>query len=258
VLALCPLVAAMAPSSVEQVVARGRSIVEVEVALGISIEAAAHRWLSESPLQHVATTFYAAAHVPALVAALLLAWHLRPQLYERARTAFVAAHLLTVAGYVLLPTAPPRLVPALGLDDPLATLPAAATGIAHRLQYEYAAFPSGHVVFALVAGTTLAALARSAAGRAAAGCYPAVVAAVVVATGHHYVLDVVGAVVVWAAAVVVARAWVARRDPALAGPEAPSAVPRLVAVRTGSASLRPPLVPAHVLPPSRRDAARAS
>jgi hypothetical protein len=39
----------------------------------------------------------------------------------------------------------------------------------------------------------------------AAASYPAVVAAVVVATGHHYVLDVVAAAVVWAVAVAVAH-----------------------------------------------------
>jgi membrane-associated phospholipid phosphatase len=185
---------------VEEAVARGEAIARFERAIGAFVVPEAHRWLVASPLRPIADAVYLGAHVPALVGALVVAWHLRPALYERTRNVFLGAHALTVAAYVVVPTAPPRLVPSLVLHDPLAALPGEAAGVAHHLQHAYAAFPSGHVVFALVAGTTFSRLAPNRPLSLVALCYPALVAAIVVATGHHYGLDVLGGFAVWCTA----------------------------------------------------------
>jgi hypothetical protein len=59
--------------------------------------------------------------------------------------------------------------------------------------------PSGHVAFALVAGATFARLGDQAWLRAFGWAYPGFVVAITMLTGHHLLLDAVGAVAVVAA-----------------------------------------------------------
>jgi hypothetical protein len=129
----------------------------------------------------------------------------RPRLFAWTRVAFVVAMLLTIAGYTLLPTAPPRFLS--GAPDGAAELYGSAArpsgdGAVNAL----AAFPSGHVVFALLAALPVVRCAPRAAVRALAAGYPVFVAALVIATGHHFWLDVAGAVAVVAVAAAVAQA----------------------------------------------------
>ena len=107
------------------------------------------------------------------------AWLERPTAFAAARDTFVLAQVLTVAAYLLVPTAPPRLVPQLGLHDTLTAFwGAGAAGASHVVQSPYAALPSGHVVFALVAAGTVVSLARPAVVRVLAALYPALVVGV--------------------------------------------------------------------------------
>jgi hypothetical protein len=217
-LALCPLVALVEPGDVAGAVERGRALVDVERSLGVFVEPAAHAWVAARPaLLAAACVFYLLVHLPATAGALLWARHARPDAYPAVRDVLVVAQVLTVVGYLLLPTAPPRLVPELGMEDTLTAFwGAGSAGAAQTVQYAYAALPSGHVVFALVAGGTVAALARRRAVRVAAGAYPLLVVAVTVVTANHYLLDAAaaGLVVAVAAALV---AWPRRRRPAETG-----------------------------------------
>jgi hypothetical protein len=56
--------------------------------------------------------------------------------------------------------------------------------------------PSGHVVFALVAAGTVAALVRSRVVRVLAVAYPVFIVAITVATANHFLADAVAAAVV--------------------------------------------------------------
>lgn len=213
VLALCPIVALIEPGSVAGAVERGRALVAVERSLGLFVEPAAHAWVAARPaLMAAACVFYLLVHLPATAGALLWARHVRPDAYPVARQILVVAQVLTVAGYLLLPTAPPRLVPELGMADTLTVFwGAGSAGAAQTVQYAYAALPSGHVVFALVAGGTVAALARRPVVRALAAAYPALVVVVTVVTANHYLIDAAAAALVVAAATALV-AW--RRRPA--------------------------------------------
>jgi hypothetical protein len=154
------------------------------------------------------------------------AWLERPAAFAAARDTLVLAQVLTVAGYVTAPTAPPRMLGDLGFRDTLAGFWGAGTANAtHLLQSPFAAMPSGHVAFALVAAGTVAALVRSRIVRALAVAYPVLVVAVTVATANHFLADAVVAAVVAgvsAAAVRLTRdlagetvaAWPARSPPA--------------------------------------------
>jgi PAP2 superfamily len=217
-LLLCPLAAALAPADPAEPVARARAVAALERDLGVFVEPAVHAWAqSHHGLLTVACLFYVWVHLPAAVGALVWAWLERPAGFPVARNVFVLAQAMTVAVYVVLPTAPPRMLADLGFEDTLASAwGAGATDVAHSVQSPYAALPSGHVVFALVAAGTVAVLARSPAVRVLAAAYPPLVVAVTVATANHFVVDVLlgVAVVGLSAAVVLGRATRASASPA--------------------------------------------
>jgi hypothetical protein len=158
--------------------------------------------------------FYVWVHLPATIGALVWAWLERPGAFPAARNVFVVAQALTVVGYLLAPTAPPRLVGDLGFADTLQGFwGAGAVGAAHTVQSPYAAIPSGHVVFALVAGGVVVALARPLAVRVLGAVYPVLVVTVTLVTANHFWLDALAAnvVVLLAVGLVVGAPAVVRR-----------------------------------------------
>src|SRR4051794_35593922 len=187
--ALCPLVAALAPSAPP--LAHTRALVDGERALGIYAEPAIHAWTAARPaLLKLAGLFYLWVHFPATVGALVWARLERPRAFQAARDTFLFTQALTVAGYLLFPVAPPRMLP--GFTD---TGAGDGERLANILQSPYAAMPSGHVAFAAVAAGTVFGLVRSRALRALAVLYVALVIAVIVATANHLFLDAAGGLV---------------------------------------------------------------
>jgi hypothetical protein len=148
-LALCPIVAALAPA--EPPLARTRALVSLERALGVFVEPAVHAWVAARPaLLTAAGLSYVWVHLPATIGALIWARLERPHAFVRARDTFLATQLVTVAGYLLVPVAPPRMLP--GFTDTLAVVYGiGGERLAHSVQSPYAAIPSGHVAFAAVA-----------------------------------------------------------------------------------------------------------
>jgi membrane-associated phospholipid phosphatase len=191
-LALCPLVALVAPD--EPPLDRTRLLADAERSLGLFFEPAWHEWLSARPtLMTVAGLFYVWVHLPATIGALVWARLERPQAFPLARNTFLATQMITVIGYLLWPVAPPRMAPELGFTDTLtAVYGTSAEALAHSVQSPYAAMPSGHVAFAVVAAGTVFALVRSRVLRVGAVLYVALVVAVIVATANHFWLDAVG------------------------------------------------------------------
>jgi hypothetical protein len=190
--ALCPLVAALAPADPAGPVARAGAVAAAERRLGVFSEPAVHAWVAARPgLLAAAGLFYLWVHFPATVGALVWARLERRRAFPLARDAFLATQALTVAGYLLVPTAPPRMTAAFG------GTPAAlhADRLAQSVQSPYAALPSGHVAFAVLVAAIVAGLARRWAVRVAALLYPGLVTAVVVGTANHLWADAVAGVV---------------------------------------------------------------
>jgi hypothetical protein len=202
VLALCPLAALVIGDDPHEPVQRAAAIVELERAVGIYVEPAVHAWAREHDnLMTVAGAFYVIAHIGVAGWALAWTWILRRDVFPRVRAAFVCAQVILVAIYVALPTAPPRLLPGAGFEDTLSGLwGKEAADSAHALQSPYAALPSGHVVFALVAGATFARYGDQAWLRVFGWVYPPLMATVTIATANHFVFDVVAATLVAAVA----------------------------------------------------------
>jgi hypothetical protein len=192
-LALSPVVAAVAPGS-ERPLARMRRLIDRERRLGLFFEPKVHAWFfARPPLMRTLRVTYVAAHLP--VALGVLAWTRRtyPHAFPRARDTFAATQALAVVGYLLAPTAPPRMVAGLGYDD----RPGPGDhGLGRSVQSPYAAMPSAHTAFAVVAAGTVWALTRSRPVRAAALVYPPVVVVEIIATGDHIWLDAIGGLVV--------------------------------------------------------------
>jgi PAP2 superfamily len=192
-LALSPVVAALAPGA-DRPLARMRRLIDRERRLGLFFEPTVHAWFgARPPLMAALRVTYVAAHVP--VALGVLAWTRRahPHAFPRASHAFAATQALAAVGYVLAPTAPPRMIAGLGYDDRLRP---GDHGLGRSIQSPYAAMPSAHTAFSVIAAGTVWALARSRCVRAAALLYPPAVVVEIIATGDHIWLDALGGLVV--------------------------------------------------------------
>ena len=191
----------MQPGTAAEAIARARDLAAAERSLGVFVEPAVHGWAEGLPaLMAVACVIYLLAHVPATAGALVWARLEHPRAFPWLRDVFVATQLLVLAGAMVAPTAPPSRLPEEGFADATGAFwGGATTGGAHVLQSPFAAMPSGHVAFALIAGGAVAVLARRRWIRALGALYPVLVVAITVMTANHFLLDAAGAVVAVAA-----------------------------------------------------------
>ena len=154
---------------------------------------------------HVVTVFdslYGIAH--GLVTALVVAWLYwrRPNLFPFVRNIFAIATALSVITYNVFPTAPPRLATSLRFDGrPFHFEDTVFSNGGVSLSFDkYAAVPSLHIVWALIAGLTLAVAARPLIIRILGLVHPFLMAISVMVTGNHYLFDCLVAVVITAIA----------------------------------------------------------
>lgn len=180
---------------------------DVERALGLFVEYDLYAWLQQHDrLMAGAGAFYVGVHVPSVIGILVATWCVRPARFRGLRDWFLATQVIVVAGYLLLPTAPPRLVPGLGFGDTLTQLwGSEGASLAHTVQSPYAAMPSGHVAFAVIVAAGLWILSGRRSVRAAALAYPVLVTLVVMATANHLWIDAVAGLLTAAAAFAAVR-----------------------------------------------------
>ncbi|MEZ0089101.1 phosphatase PAP2 family protein [Streptacidiphilus sp. EB129] len=152
-----------------------------------------HAWLGV-PADYI----YASLHY--LVTPLVLIWMWRSHRahYAHARTWLGLATVFGLVGFVLFPTAPPRLLPhGGGFHDTMAQHAAVgwwgASGSAPQglgsMTNDFAAMPSLHVGWALWSGLLIYRYARHRVVRVLGLLYPFVIALVVMGTANHYLLD---------------------------------------------------------------------
>jgi hypothetical protein len=181
-------------------------VVALEERLGIHAEPAIQRALLRFPrgLQ-VLNVGYGVFNVGLTVGWLVRLYRRGDPGYRELRRACLLAHLGAQPAFLLLPTAPPRVLD--GFVDTIADL--SGVDLEHPLLVRFynpvAAMPSLHLAFAVVTAGALAERASSPVGKAVAYSYPPLVAVVVAGTGNHYVLDAVAGAGLGAAARRVAR-----------------------------------------------------
>jgi membrane-associated phospholipid phosphatase len=137
--------------------------------------------------------------------ALLWVYLRRNDAFVRFRNAILLANVIGLVGYVLLPTAPPRMFPDLGFNDTLSNFSELnhGSGVIEFAANPYAAMPSLHAADALIVGLVLASVCRSKVAKVLWLLWPAWVWFSVMATGNHFWLDVLGGVIVASIAFVV-------------------------------------------------------
>ena len=134
---------------------------------------------------------YLTLHLSVTVVFLLWLYRRRPAAYPLIRTTLLIGSALALLGYILYPTAPPRLA-GLGISDTISGPHVDLNrGLVSSLYNPFAAIPSMHVGYAVVVGAGLARYASLPVARLAGVLYPLFVLLVIVATGNHFVLDAV-------------------------------------------------------------------
>ncbi len=167
--------------------------------------------------------WYAVLHYVVTPAALAWVYCRRRGDYARCRNAIVAASAVGLLGYLLFPTAPPRLMGA-AYRDTLAqyahvgwwSVHASAPAGLGSLTNELAAMPSLHVGWAAWVAWALYERACSR-GRLALLAYPTVTTIVVIGTANHWLLDCVLGLAATGVGVLVATALDGRPRAAAAG-----------------------------------------
>ena len=107
------------------------------------------------------------------------------------RNWLIGANLLGLVGYVLMPTAPPRMFPEWGFTDTLADLSGVNQQSVAFAANPYAAMPSLHAMDALIVGLVMASVCRSRVAKILWLVWPAWVSFAVMGTGNHFWLDCV-------------------------------------------------------------------
>lgn len=122
--------------------------------------------------------------------------------FLRFRNTIMLANVIGLAGYALLPTAPPRMFPGHGFVDTLARFGSVnhGSGLVELASNPYAAMPSLHAADALIVGVVLATVVRRRIFKFLWLLWPAWVWFTVMATANHFWLDIVAGIAVAGAA----------------------------------------------------------
>ncbi|MFI6774946.1 phosphatase PAP2 family protein [Nocardia sp. NPDC050412] len=174
-----------------------RAMLGLEDKLGLPEETTVQAvFLHRDSLAVPANFYYATAHFTVAVAVLLWLWAFRPEHYRWTRNLMVALTGAALMVHVLIPLAPPRMLPDYGFVDLAAVHGQSVYGSPDSggLSNQFAAMPSLHVGWALLLAFAMVA-ATGSSWRWLALAHPVLTTVVVVGTGNHYWLDAIVAVV---------------------------------------------------------------
>ncbi len=216
------LVRGMGDVDIPSAFSNGRAIMHLERVWHVDPERFLNGMLGHATfLAVIASYFYSVMHY--IVTPVVLVWMYRkhrPQ-YGPARTALAFSTTLGLLGYMLLPTAPPRMIAGTGLQDTLAATRDwgwwGGEGSVPRglgaLTNQFAAMPSLHVGWAIWCGVLIAMYARRRWVKALGIAYPIATTVVVMATGNHYLLDAVAGALTMGVGALLSAAFTRRRTP---------------------------------------------
>jgi len=192
---------------VREALERGRALADLETQLHLSVERPFQKLAMRIPLAISAMNlFYIWGHVPLMLGE--FAWlRVRSlQWFTVLRNGLLLSAIPSVILFIIVPTAPPRLVPGLGLVDTVAGPNHSNYGLQPGVfANHYAAIPSMHVGWALAVGLALCLAMGSTRWRWLVLVVPVAMALSVMGTGNHYVLDwVIGCAIAVAS---LAAAW---------------------------------------------------
>jgi hypothetical protein len=192
-----------------------RRVIRLEHHLGVFVEPAAQAWASGTGwLIDLASWTYLNSHFVVTTSTLAFIYLFRNEHFYFVRNMFMVAMGIALVGYLVFPTAPPRLMPEWGFADSVADFTGVTSDAAVSVLYNpFAAVPSMHVGFALMLGLAMARITRRPWAKMLWTVYPGMVTFVVVVTANHWVFDAATGALTAAVAAVAAQAAFARARP---------------------------------------------
>ena len=188
----------LADRSPEEAFQNGRLIIDFQYRLHALIEIDIQRAILSAGdwIVQIANWTYWNSQFTVVGLVLLWVYVRRNDHFLRLRNTLLLANMIGLVGFVLMPTAPPRLFPEWGFVD---TLSASGTlnhgsGLIQLASNQFAAMPSLHSADALIVGFALAALVKTRWMKLLWTLWPSWVWFSVMATGNHFWLDVAAGV----------------------------------------------------------------
>ncbi|HET8786288.1 MAG TPA: phosphatase PAP2 family protein [Candidatus Limnocylindrales bacterium] len=166
-----------------------RQIVDLEKTLHVFVEPQVQSWaINTGFLDDVGSWMYLNTHFVVTTCTLAFIYLFRNEHFYFVRNMFMVAMGLALVGYLVYPTAPPRMLGELGFTDSVSDF----TGVspeANALYNPYAAVPSMHVGFALMLAFPMMRMVKRTYAKVLWAAYAPIVTAVVVVTANHWVFD---------------------------------------------------------------------
>jgi membrane-associated phospholipid phosphatase len=172
----------------------GTLVIEAENKFHALFEPAVQNFVERSGFLITATSYtYWLSQFAVVGLTLLWVYFRHHERFADFRNWLIAANLVGLIGYVLMPTAPPRMFPEWGFSDTLAEYASVNhdSGLVAITANPFAAMPSLHAMDALIVGIVMASVCRSLVARVLWLAWPAWVCFAVMGTGNHYWLDCV-------------------------------------------------------------------
>ena len=195
----------LAPLRVHVAIAHARDVLNLEQTLHLDPERTLDRWLAaHHTLGLVISDYYDNAHFVVTLGLLGWLWWRRADVYRPLRNSLVLVNALAFVVFWRYPVAPPRMLP--GFTDVVASTHAIGswhTGSLASHANELAAMPSLHIAWAVWCAIAVWAISTRLWVRAIALLYPCLTALAVLATGNHFLLDIVGGLLTIALAVLI-------------------------------------------------------
>src|SRR5919204_2300001 len=187
----------IAAGDVPEAMAHARWIDHLERTLHVSIEGSVQQALDTGAPIWVLNHLYFIAQFAVVPGALIYLYARSPNVYRTLRNTLFATWLIAVPIYALFPVAPPRLA-GIGIIDTISDQSEASLNshVATSFYNPFAAVPSLHSGFAFAVGIALAVAARRRWAKGLALLWGPAVALAGVATGNHFVVDVVAGLLV--------------------------------------------------------------
>lgn len=176
---------------VARAVAHSLDLFDLERHLGLDLEAGAqtlvldHRWLVT-----LANWVYIWGHWPVIGVSLFWLHHRHRGAYRVLRNGLFVSGAIGLVIFAVYPVAPPRLAPLSIVDTVTSYSTSYRVLQPPALVNKYAALPSLHAGWNVIVGIVVFRMVRNPFGRVVAVLLPTLMCLAVVATGNHYVVDV--------------------------------------------------------------------
>lgn len=187
----------LADRGADEAFRNGVLIIDLQNELGLLFEPALQRVVESSKLLIEVTSYtYWLSQFVVVGLSLLFVYFRHHDRFAGFRNWLIAANLIGLLGYVLMPTAPPRMFPEWGFNDTLAVFSDLSHQSLGLLANPYAAMPSLHSMDAFIVGIVMASVCTNRLVRALWLAWPCWVWFSVMSTGNHFWLDAAAGVAI--------------------------------------------------------------